>query len=947
MRIERISIDGFGIWHDATFTPHHDLTVLVGGNEAGKTTLLALVRAILFGFEPNRYPALSGGRRGGALDVVTGEGRRYRIERHGDRRGEGRLVIRDEAGDEKPPGVLGRLLHGVEAAVYRNIFAFRLEELTEFRGLTEGDIASRIYGAGLGTGGASALAIEERLRREAADVFKVGGQNPTINRLLKELDQVEQELATLDIPAVYAETHRRLAAAEATRAELSDRLAELESERRRLERITSGWDAWIMYRSATDALAATPAVEELPADAVERLSRLDADLRASSERVEDARRPRARLEQQLSETLPDRELLERRAEIEAVLAARDVDRGRDNLLATNREELGVANRRLRETLAELGAGWDEDRLGRIDTSVAVRAELTGRFRDLLDGSRRQLELAEHAHALAADASARATAEVAEVDRRLGALPAIFPAAGDLDATGGGAPRRVPSQRRWLTVLIASIGSVAAVALALGGSPAAAGVVIAATAIAAAWLWLSRGIALRPGAVVEARRAGLEEQRAPIVARGAAAASELEAAARRLADARAGSVAARHEWASWLAAHDLDPGLDREAALAMIDAAVAARALLERRDDSARLGERTATSRAAFDAEGRVLLASLGRTAAVERPLREALDRLARDLHRAETAATTRARLEEQLAEACEAEAAASERMARDEAARTAFLDECGVQSEADLRRRALDLAERVAHEQHAAGAKETLVALSGPGPAFDELLAQLGAVDEIAERRDRLVWLRDDLDALSEERDTAGEEIGGLQHELRRLETSVEASDLRQGRADLVARLEAEAERWCVRSLAVKLLVQTRGRYEREHRPGVIRAAESYVRDWTAGRYPRLIAPLGKPIDGLEREDGRIIPLAGLSRGTAEQLYLALRFGLIEHFADEAEPLPIVMDEILVNFDAARAAMTAAAVRGLAERHQVLYFTCHDATARLLDPDGDQTLRLG
>jgi uncharacterized protein YhaN len=147
--------------------------------------------------------------------------------------------------------------------------------------------------------------------------------------------------------------------------------------------------------------------------------------------------------------------------------------------------------------------------------------------------------------------------------------------------------------------------------------------------------------------------------------------------------------------------------------------------------------------------------------------------------------------------------------------------------------------------------------------------------------------------------------------------------------------------------LAVNLLAQTRGRYEREHRPGVILAAESYLRDWTAGRYSRLVAPLGKPIEGLERSDGRNVRLNELSRGTAEQLYLALRFGLIEHFAEEAEPLPIVMDEILVNFDGPRAASTAAAVRRLAERHQVLYFTCHDATAGLLDPDGGRTLRIG
>ena len=84
-----------------------------------------------------------------------------------------------------------------------------------------------------------------------------------------------------------------------------------------------------------------------------------------------------------------------------------------------------------------------------------------------------------------------------------------------------------------------------------------------------------------------------------------------------------------------------------------------------------------------------------------------------------------------------------------------------------------------------------------------------------------------------------------------------------------------------------------------------------------------------------------------LSRGTAEQLYLALRFGLIEEFAQHAEPLPVVMDDILVNFDADRASRAAAAIADFATRHQVLYFTCHPWTAELLDPGGGRTISLG
>ena len=108
----------------------------------------------------------------------------------------------------------------------------------------------------------------------------------------------------------------------------------------------------------------------------------------------------------------------------------------------------------------------------------------------------------------------------------------------------------------------------------------------------------------------------------------------------------------------------------------------------------------------------------------------------------------------------------------------------------------------------------------------------------------------------------------------------------------------------------------------------------------------RIIAPPGEASVRVETEGGDSRSTDELSRGTGEQLYLALRFGLIEEFAGHAEPLPVVMDDILVNFDAERAARAASAIRELAERHQVIYFTCHQWTAELLDPDGGRTLSL-
>ena len=135
-----------------------------------------------------------------------------------------------------------------------------------------------------------------------------------------------------------------------------------------------------------------------------------------------------------------------------------------------------------------------------------------------------------------------------------------------------------------------------------------------------------------------------------------------------------------------------------------------------------------------------------------------------------------------------------------------------------------------------------------------------------------------------------------------------------------------------MRRLARHLLHGSRETYEAAHRPAVIETAERYFAEWTAGRYSRIIAPLGRQIEAVEHRDGTQVAIGDLSHGTAQQLYLAVRFGLVEHFSEAAEPLPIVMDDILVNFDDERAALAARSIECLAERHQVIYFTCHPET---------------
>ena len=85
------------------------------------------------------------------------------------------------------------------------------------------------------------------------------------------------------------------------------------------------------------------------------------------------------------------------------------------------------------------------------------------------------------------------------------------------------------------------------------------------------------------------------------------------------------------------------------------------------------------------------------------------------------------------------------------------------------------------------------------------------------------------------------------------------------------------------------------------------------------------------------------VPSVGAAAGRSGRTRAALRPSLLcallllcawqtQARSDEAEPLPILMDEILVNFDEDRASRAARTIEDLARRHQILYFTYREET---------------
>jgi uncharacterized protein YhaN len=88
------------------------------------------------------------------------------------------------------------------------------------------------------------------------------------------------------------------------------------------------------------------------------------------------------------------------------------------------------------------------------------------------------------------------------------------------------------------------------------------------------------------------------------------------------------------------------------------------------------------------------------------------------------------------------------------------------------------------------------------------------------------------------------------------------------------------------------MLDETRKVYENDRQPDVLRHASRFFRTMSEDRYARVVAPLDGTDLQVERRDGvRLLPQL-LSRGTAEQLYMAIRFALLRDYAGHVTRFP-------------------------------------------------------
>lgn len=161
-----------------------------------------------------------------------------------------------------------------------------------------------------------------------------------------------------------------------------------------------------------------------------------------------------------------------------------------------------------------------------------------------------------------------------------------------------------------------------------------------------------------------------------------------------------------------------------------------------------------------------------------------------------------------------------------------------------------------------------------------------------------------------------------------------DAADLASEAATIRARLVRDVEDFARARIAARLLREARERYRQQSGSALLESASRLFARLTGGSFSELRIDFGDK-DQLvllgQRPDGaRAVEISGMSDGTLDQLYLALRVAWLHAWLDKHEPIPFIVDDLLIHFDDTRAAAALEVLSELSERTQVLFFTHHD-----------------
>lgn len=210
--------------------------------------------------------------------------------------------------------------------------------------------------------------------------------------------------------------------------------------------------------------------------------------------------------------------------------------------------------------------------------------------------------------------------------------------------------------------------------------------------------------------------------------------------------------------------------------------------------------------------------------------------------------------------------------------------------------------------------------------SFIKLYGEFSSLDAVEKEKKNI---SEKLTFLKHEKSNLAEEITTLKNKINDLSTSSKIEKAQQKIDQAQNELEKKARSYAVNKSVYFILKKLRSKMIKKAEKELLKPASEILGRISNQHYTEL-----KATADLDQSDFKIITENGqefnsvqqLSRGSLEQLFLAVRISRIKEITP---PLPIVLDDSLVNFDRSHLYNTAELISNLASRNQIFILSCH------------------
>ncbi len=172
---------------------------------------------------------------------------------------------------------------------------------------------------------------------------------------------------------------------------------------------------------------------------------------------------------------------------------------------------------------------------------------------------------------------------------------------------------------------------------------------------------------------------------------------------------------------------------------------------------------------------------------------------------------------------------------------------------------------------------------------------------------------------LLKEKEMVLKELSEDSDELEQLEENIRELELKKGKL--------EDTGFSLRT-ALEVLEEANAEIKRDFAPLLNSNTSKIISEITSSRYGELRVDENLIPRTTEPVTGDIVPVSMLSGGTVDQMYLALRIALVQTIEKKSEKLPLIMDEVLAQYDDTRSLETLRMLKELSKDRQIILFTC-------------------